>query len=73
MGDEAVEGVHDLLDGGGVVPPVEVQDVDVGRAELLERRFDGEVQRLGVVAHELAFLRDVFRSLLEVACELYLC
>ena len=71
--DEIMQPVHHLLHGGVQVPVVEVQDVDVGRAELLERRFDGEVQRLGVVAYELAFLRDIFRGLLEVACELYLC
>ena len=34
--DELVQAVHDLLDGGGVVPPVQVQHVDVGGAQLLQ-------------------------------------
>lgn len=35
-GDEVVEGVHDLGDGGGEVPVVEVEEVDVGGLEVGE-------------------------------------
>ena len=44
MLNENVERVHDLFDGGGVVPPVHVENVDIGRAKLLERSFHGEVE-----------------------------
>lgn len=51
-----VQAVHDLFDAGGVIPPVDVEDVNIIRAELLERRFDGNVQRFGVVANVLRLL-----------------
>ena len=44
--DDGVEGVHDLGDGGGEVPPVEVEDVEVVGLELLERVAEGEMERL---------------------------
>ena len=42
--------VHDFLDAGGIIPPVEIEDVDVAGAQPLERLFDRDVQRLGVVS-----------------------
>jgi hypothetical protein len=35
--NQIVKRVHDLLNGCGPIPPVHVQDVDVRRAQLLER------------------------------------
>lgn len=40
--DEVVESVHHLLDRGGVVPEVDIEDVNVRRLELLERVVDLE-------------------------------
>ena len=54
-----MQAVHDFLNGGHVVPPVEVQYVDVVGAELLERGVDGDVQRLYVVAREVRLLGDL--------------
>lgn len=38
-GDDAVQGLHQLGDGGGKVPPVDVEEVDVVGLELLEGGF----------------------------------
>ena len=45
-----MEAVHDLLDVGDVVPVVDIEDVNVGRAKALEAALDGEVEGLDVVA-----------------------
>ena len=47
--DDVVEGVHDFGDGGGVVPPVDVEEVDVARLEFLQGSFERDVQTLGMV------------------------
>ena len=52
-GDEAVEAVHDFLDGGGEVPPVQVEDVDVVGLQLLEAVLDGDVHGFEGVADEV--------------------
>ena len=44
---EGVEGGHEFLSGGGEVGPVDVEDVDVGSAELAERLSDGDVEVFG--------------------------
>ena len=49
MRHEDVQAVHDLLDGGVVVPEMDVQDVNVGSAELLQRLVHGGVEGLEVV------------------------
>ena len=54
--DESVEAVHDLLDGASVVPPVDVEDVNVIRAQLSERVVDGVEHRLDAVANECTVL-----------------
>ena len=48
--DEVVQRLHDLGDRGGKVPPVDVEQVDVGRAEFPQARFEGDAQALGGVA-----------------------
>lgn len=45
--DERVQAVHDLFDAGHIVPPVEVEDVDVVGAQLLEGCLEGVVQGFG--------------------------
>ena len=51
--DEVVERLHELGDGGGEVPPVDVQQIDIVGPQLLEAVAHGEVQRLGRVADEV--------------------
>ena len=48
--DDVVERVHELGDRSGVVPPVDVEQVDVARLEFLEAGLERDVQTLGVVA-----------------------
>lgn len=52
-GDQRVQAVHDLLDGGGEVPPVHVQQVDVVGAQLLQAAVDGDVHALDRVADKV--------------------
>ena len=46
--------------------PVDVEDIDVARAQFLEGRLDGDVHRLDVVARVVRFLRNVCGRPLEV-------
>ena len=48
--DEFVQGLHDFFDRCGPVPEVDIQQVDVIRAEIFQRFFDGQMQGLGIVA-----------------------
>ena len=42
--------VHDLLDRGGPIPPVHVQDIDIRGAKFLEGCLDGDVEGLCMIA-----------------------
>ena len=53
-----MESVHHLLDTSGIVPPVNIEQIDVGGPELLQGAFDGEVHGLHVVAAIQYFLLD---------------
>ncbi len=48
--DEVVEAVHDFGDGGGEVPPVDVEKIDVAGLELRKARLQRHAQAFGVVA-----------------------
>ncbi len=37
--DKIVETVHDLFNTGGIIPPMQIQNVDVVRAQFLQRSF----------------------------------
>ncbi len=63
--NENVERVHDLFNGGGVVPALHVENVDLGRAQLFERGFHGDVKGLGAVpriVHHVALLTTLVIS-----------
>jgi len=45
-----VQAEHELGDAGCEVPPVNVEDVDVGRLELLQGSLDAKTEALGAVA-----------------------
>lgn len=53
-----MQGPHELGDSRSVVPPVNVIQIDVRRAETLERQFNVEMQRLEAVAVVKMFLFD---------------
>lgn len=58
--DEVVEALHDLLARGRVLPPVQVQNVDVIGLELLERLLDGDLHALRVVARAVNNVQSMF-------------
>ena len=51
--------VYDLLDRGGPVPPVHVQDIDIRGAQFLQGCLDGDVEGLCVIPGVI-HLVDVF-------------
>ena len=51
-----IQTLHDLLDPGREVPPMDVQDVDVVRAQLLEGVLNRIVHRLDAVSYKTAVL-----------------
>ena len=53
-----MQAVHELLDARVPVVPMAVQDVDVVRAQLLQRRVDGQALRLGAISSEVHLLGD---------------
>ncbi len=54
-----MERVHDLFDGGGVVPPVHVKKVNIRRAQLFERGFHGDVKGLGAIPRIVHHVGDI--------------
>lgn len=48
--DDLVQTLHDLLDRRGVIPPVNVEDIDIVGLELEQRAFERVLERLFVVA-----------------------
>ena len=64
--DEMVQAIHDFLDTAGVIPPMQVEDIDVVGSELLEGSMNGNMHRFEVVARVMHLLLDVLRRSLEV-------
>ena len=60
--DEPVQGLHQLGDASGEVPPVDVEEVDVGSRKPLEGRLNADMQGLEAVPGELDLLGDVWVS-----------
>lgn len=66
--------VHHLLDAGVVIPPMNVKDIDIRRAQLLERVFDAQMERLQTIPAEVSLDGDacvitfVVRSVLKNEC-----
>ena len=54
--DEVVEAVHDLLDVGRVVPVVDVQNINIVRAEALQAVLHREHEGLDVIARVVDLL-----------------
>jgi hypothetical protein len=49
LDDQVMKSVHDLLDRGGPIPPVHVQDIDVRGAQFLEGCLNGDVEGLCMI------------------------
>ena len=65
--NEGVERIHDLLDGGSPVPPVQVEKIYVRGAELLERRIHGDTKRFSIVSSIVNLLGDMVLASLKAA------
>lgn len=64
--DKVVEATHHLFDTCFKVPPVDVKEVNIVGAELLERRSDGDLHGLDAVACVQGLLLDTRVATLEV-------
>lgn len=64
---QIMQTVHDLLDGGAIVPKVHVQYVDVRGSKLAQGVFDCDVHGLEIVAHVVGpYLDRLVEFLVEV-------
>lgn len=68
--DEDMEGVHDFLDGGSVVPPVEVEDIDEVSLEFAEGVANADDHVALVVAAGVGGVALPERVAAVVSCEL---
>ena len=64
-GDDVVEGVHEFGDGGGEVPPVDVEDVDEVGLQFLQAGVERVAEGFLVVADEVG-LDDVVPALVHL-------
>jgi hypothetical protein len=63
---QSVESVHHFLDAGRVVPPVNIEQIDVGRPELLQGTLDSEMHGLDVITAIQNLLLDSVVAKLSV-------
>ena len=70
LGDQVMKRVHDLLDRGGPIPPVHIQNVDVRGPQLLEGRLDGDVEGLCVIPGVIHLVGVLILAPLKVGCVL---
>lgn len=65
--DQLVQAPHNYLDGRHPVPPVDIQYIDVARAELAQARVDAHAHALEVVPTEVCLVRgwDLRRAAFE--------
>ena len=54
--DQVMQRLHQFRDGGGSVPPVKIQEVNVGSLKLLKTRFERYLQALGVISLVIGLL-----------------
>jgi len=61
-----MECVHNLFDRGGPIPPMNIQDVDVRRAQFLQGCLDSNAETLCVVSRVVHLVSDIILASLEV-------
>ena len=66
--NEGVQRIHDFLDTGAVVPPVQVQNIYVCSAKLLKRRIHGYTKRFGIVSPIIDFVSNMILTSFEAGC-----
>ena len=52
-GNQGVETMHNFLDTGSEIPPVNIKQIDVVRTQLLQRTVDRDMHRLERVADKV--------------------
>ena len=57
--NERVEAIHHLFDGGLPIPPVDVENIDIRRPEVLQACLQAEMHRLDIVPRVHHLLSDV--------------
>ena len=62
--------VHDLLNRGGPIPPVHVQDIDIRGAQFLEGCLDRDVEGLCVIPGVIHLVGVFILASLIVCCVL---
>ena len=67
LDDECVQRVHNLLDGRAMIPPVQVENVEIRSTQLLERSFYRHIEGLGVVTRIVDLVRNIVATMLETA------
>ena len=64
--NQVIQAIHDLLDATGVVPPMDIENIDIVSPQFLERRFKGDVQGLQVIPDIRRLLFDTVVASLVV-------
>lgn len=62
LSDEGVETLHELRDGAGEVPPVDIEKIDVVGLQLLQACVHRGVEALGAIASEVGHLETVSQA-----------
>jgi len=61
-----MECIHDLFDRGGPIPPMNIQDVEIRRAQVLQGCLDGNAETLCVISGVVHLVSYTILSSLEV-------
>ena len=70
LSDEVVKTIHYFLNTGRVVPPVDIEDVDIIGPKFFQRSFDGYMHGFGAIAVKVGLLQDIGCASFEVGCVL---
>ena len=63
-----METVHYLFNARLIVPPMDVEDIDVGGTQPLQGTFNGKMHVLGVIADEIGRMGDAWIQIFEFVC-----
>jgi len=65
-GDEGVETIHDLFDAGLVVPPMDIENVNVGCTQFSQGDIDRKEEGLGAITDVVGLPHNSAVKTLEV-------
>src|SRR5712691_8676787 len=70
LDDERVQRIHDLMARGAIIPPMNIENVDVRSSQLLERSLYRHMKRFGIVTRVVNLVSDIVLGSLEAGCVL---